>query len=229
MHTLEGMLRASLWARDLSDDQFARVENEMVAREFPAGSFVCRTGEPVASWFGIIEGLLKISLVSKSGKSMTLTGVAPGGWFGEGSVLKTGPRGYDAVALRPSKVACMPRSTFRWLCQVSIPFNRFLVTQLNERCGQFIAMLEADRLLDLDARVAQCLWVLFNPVLYPGFGPRIDISQEEIGNLSGVSRQHVNRALHHLEERGLLRVDHRGITVINVADLRASTGGPDLI
>ena len=38
----------------------------------------------------------------------------------------------------------MSRATFNWLCEVSIPFNRFLVNQINERCGQFIAMLEAD-------------------------------------------------------------------------------------
>lgn len=150
--------------------------------------------------------------------------MAAGGWFGEGSMLKSEPRRYDAIALRATRVACMSRATFNWLCEVSIPFNQFLVNQINERCGQFIAMLQADRLLDRDARVAHCLWVLFNPYLYPGVGPHIEISQEEIGHLSGLSRQHVNKALHLLEDRGLLRVDYRGITITDLVGLGSFNG-----
>jgi CRP-like cAMP-binding protein len=219
MIPLAHMLNASKWATGLSPEHLQRVTAELIQRDVAAGAFVCRKGEPVEHWIGVIDGLLKISIVSPAGRAMTLTGVAAGGWFGEGSMLKSEPRRYDAIALRATRVACMSRGTFNWLCGASIPFNRFLVNQLNERCGQFIAMLEADRLLDRDARVAQCLWVLFNPYLYPGVGPHIEISQEEIGHLSGLSRQHVNKALHLLEQRGLLHVDHRGITITNLTGL----------
>jgi CRP/FNR family cyclic AMP-dependent transcriptional regulator len=214
------ILRASAWADCLSAEQLQRTTAETIVRNVPAGAFVCRTGEPVEHWIGVIEGLLKVSIASAAGRSMTLTGVAAGGWFGEGSMLKTESRRYDVIALRATRVACMPRTTFNWLCQTSVAFNRFLLTQINERCGQFIAMLQAERLFDRDARVAQCLWVLFNPHLYPGFGPHVEISQEEIGHLSGLSRQHVNKALHALEQRGLLQVDHhRGITVTDLQGL----------
>ena len=213
-----------MWARELAPEHLHRASAEIAQKDIRAGAFVCRKGEPVDYWIGVIGGLIKVSIVSPTGRTMTLTGVAAGGWFGEGSMLKTEPRRYDAVALRATRVACMPRATFNWLCQVSIPFNRFLVNQINERCGQFIAMLEADRLFDRDARVAHCLWVLFNPYLYPGFGPHIEISQEEIGNLSGLSRQHVNKALHLLEDRGLLRVDYRGITVNDIGALGRFSG-----
>jgi CRP-like cAMP-binding protein len=224
MLTLPEVLAASMWARELAPEHLHRASAEIAQKDIRAGAFVCRKGEPVDYWIGVIGGLIKVSIVSPTGRTMTLTGVAAGGWFGEGSMLKTEPRRYDAVALRATRVACMPRATFNWLCQVSIPFNRFLVNQINERCGQFIAMLEADRLFDRDARVAHCLWVLFNPYLYPGFGPHIEISQEEIGNLSGLSRQHVNKALHLLEDRGLLRVDYRGITVNDIGALGRFSG-----
>jgi hypothetical protein len=62
----------------------------------------------------------------------------------------------------------MPRATFEWLLDTDIDFNRFLLMQLNERLGQFIAMVEYERLLEPDARVARSLAALFNPVLYPG-------------------------------------------------------------
>ena len=77
-----------------------------------------------------------------------------------------------------------------------------------------------DRLLETDARIARCVASLFNPVLYPGIGPQLQISQEEIGYLAGVSRQRANQALKLLEEEGLLRVEYGGITVIDLEGLR---------
>jgi CRP-like cAMP-binding protein len=184
-----------------------------------AGGFACRKGEPVEYWIGVIEGLLKLSIDSPEGRTATLTGIPAGGWFGEGSLLKTEPRRYDAVALRDSRVALMPRATFDRLLDSSIGFNRFLLHQLNERLAQFIAMLEYERLLDPDARVARCLAWLFNPFLYPGVRQRLQVTQEEIGYRSGVSRQRVNQALQALEGAGLLKAQYGGVTVLDVNGL----------
>jgi CRP-like cAMP-binding protein len=219
LSALADLLRESIWARDLSAEQLARVQAETLERALPAGGYACRKGEPVEHWIGVIEGLLKLGTVSAEGKAATLTGVAAGGWFGEGSLLKTEPRRYDAIALRASRVALMPRSTFYHLLDSSIGFNRFLLRQLNERLAQFIAMLEYERLLDPEARIARCLAWLFNPFLYPGIGQRLQVSQEEIGFLTGVSRQRVNQALRVLEDAGLLKTEYGGITVLDVAGL----------
>jgi CRP-like cAMP-binding protein len=155
-----------------------------------------------------------------TGKTTTFTGLSAGGWFGEGSMLKTDARRYDVVALRESQVAYMNRSTFQWLLDHSIPFNRFLIIQLNERLGQFIGMMEHERLLDTDARLARCLASMFNPVLYPGISREIKISQEEIGFLAGISRQRVNQALRKLEDAALLRIDYGSITILDLDGLR---------
>lgn len=66
-----------------------------------------------------------MSSMSPEGKTVTYSCMLAGGWFGEGSVLKTEARKYDVVALRDTRVAFMPRSTFDWLLDNSIPFNRF--------------------------------------------------------------------------------------------------------
>jgi CRP/FNR family transcriptional regulator, cyclic AMP receptor protein len=87
----------------------------------------------------------------------------------------------------------MPRQTFEWLLESSISFNRFLLRQLNERLGQFIAVIESDRSFDPEERVAHCLANLFNPFLYPGTDRRLELSQEEVGSLAGVSRQRASR------------------------------------
>jgi CRP/FNR family transcriptional regulator, cyclic AMP receptor protein len=220
MTTLSEQLRATLWAATLTEAQMCRVERDAEERFCPAGTPVCRKGEPVDAWIGVLEGLVKIHTVSADGRSVTFTGVPPGGWLGEGSLLKNDPRKYDVLALRDTRVARLPRATFEWLIDNSIAFNRFLLRQLNERLAQFIALIEYERLLDTDARVARCLGELFNPILYPGIGPRLSISQEEIGFLAGVSRQRVNKALRRLEGEGLLSVEYGGISVPDADALR---------
>jgi CRP/FNR family cyclic AMP-dependent transcriptional regulator len=150
---------------------------------------------------------------------MTFAGIGPGGWFGEGSVLKNEKRKYDLVALRDTDLALMNRATFMWLFETSVGFNRYLVHQLNERMGQFIATIEHDRIHDPTARVARNLAWLFNPVLYPNVGKRMEITQEELALLAGLSRQVANKALQTLEEGGLIRVDRGGITVTDIPAL----------
>lgn len=167
-----------------------------------------------------MDGLGKMTNTSATGKVTTFTGVATGSWFGEGSLFKEEPRRYDVIALRDSEVAYMPRATFMWLLDVSIDFNRFLLVQLNERLGFFIGMVECDRLLDPDGRVAHCLAALFNPTLAPGIRPLIKISQEEIGHLAGLSRQRVNHSLKVLEGAGLVRLEYGGVTVLDLEGLK---------
>ncbi|WP_420213840.1 Crp/Fnr family transcriptional regulator [Janthinobacterium fluminis] len=218
--SLQAALRAAIWARTLSAEQMARVEADTFETFVPKGGFVCRKGEPVENWIGIIGGMVKMNNFSPSGKSVTFTGVPPGGWFGEGSLLKHEARKYDAMALRDSRIARMPAETFHWLLDSSLPFTRFLLMQLNERLGQFIGMVENDRLLDLNTRVARCLASMFHSHLYPGIEKLVHISQEEVGLLSGSSRQRANQALQVLEKHGLLRLDYGGIRVLDLEGLR---------
>ena len=221
---LDQLFERSRWAEQLDASQRERVRSETVVREVAANGLVCRKGETVEAWVGVIEGLVKISSVSFEGKLVTFTGVPAGGWFGEGSLLKDEPRRYDVIALRDSLVAYVPRATFQWLLDTSIAFNRFLLVQLNERLGQFIATVEYERLLGPDARVARCIAQLFNPLLYPGSGRQLRISQSEVGYLTGLSRQRANQALQTLEASGLIRVEYGGITVADLDGLSRYEG-----
>jgi CRP-like cAMP-binding protein len=221
VETLGDLLRASQWARSLSPQQLARVEAETVVRDLPVGVPACRKGEPVEHWIGVVDGLVKIASMNAEGKTTTFTGVTSGSWFGEGSLLKDQFRKYDVVTLRESRIAYMPRATFEWLLDTDIGFNRFLLMQLNERLGQFIAMVEHERLLDPDARVARSLASLYNPVLYPGQLMDVQLSQEELGYLSGVSRQRVNQALQVLEKAGLVKLEYGRIRILDLEGLRS--------
>lgn len=224
MATAHDFVRSAIWAAELAEDEIERARRGFTERSFSRGSYVCHRGDKLDYWTGVITGLVKISAISRSGKAMTFAGAGPGGWFGEGSVLKDEPRKYDLVAIRDTRLAMLNKSTFFWLYENSTGFNRFLVRQLNERMGQFIATIEYDRILDPKARVARNLSWLFNPVLYPGTGGHIEITQEELGLLAGVSRQVANRSLQALEEEGLLKVEHERITVLDLDRLSEYEG-----
>ena len=205
----------------MTEEELQRALSGTVERTFAAGAFICMKGEPVEYWMGIIDGLGKMASHWTTGKTTSLTGITNGGWFGEGSLLKNEVRRYDVMALRETRVAMMNRSTFMWLMDHSIPFNRHLITQLNERLGQFIGMMENERLLDIDTRIARVLAAFFNPVLYPGTTNLLQISQEELGYLAGVSRQRANQGLKVLEDAGLVRSEYGGIEVLDLDGLRS--------
>lgn len=218
------MLHRTSWAQSLSAGDFARARQGTTERHVPSGGYICSKGDPVDHWYGVIEGLAKMSSDWVTGKTASFTGIAAGGWFGEGSMLKDETRRYDVVALRDTRVACMRHETFHWLLDNSIGFNRFIINQINERLGLFIGLLESERLLDVDARVARTVAALFHPVLQPETESRVAISQEEIGYLAGVSRQRVNKALKALEEAGFLSTEYGGVTVIDLEGLRRFGG-----
>ena len=210
------------WLLTLTAPERRRAEAALVVGEAEVGDLVCRVGRSPTYWFGVVEGLLKMSNDNADGGSVTYTGVPPGGWFGEGTVMKREPYRYNIQALRRSLVAGLHVDTFHWLLDHSIGFNRFVMNQLNERLGQFIAALEIDRLNNPDARVARNLVSLFNPVLYPGVGEVLRITQQELAYLVGLSRQRVNEALNGLSAQGLIRVEYGGLRVLDLPGLRAT-------
>lgn len=208
------------WLQGLLPNERERALADLKVVKVEVGELLCRVGRPVTYWFGVIDGLLKTSNDTSMGIPITFTGLPPGGWFGEGTVIKREAYRYNIQALRRSTVAGLTVDTFHWLLDRSIPFNRFILQQLNERLGQFMAAREIDRLSDPDARVARSLAALFHPILYPGVGSLLRITQQELGYLVGLSRQRVNEALKRLDESGAIRVEYGGVRVLDLERLR---------
>ena len=218
----EGELQAIPWLALLAPAERERAVDDLRVAEAVPGETLCRMGRPVTYWFGVVDGLLKMSSDNAEGQTMTFTGIPPGGWFGEGTALKREAYRYNIQALRKSLVAGLHVDTFHWLLDHSIGFNRFVMNQLNERLGQFIAAREIDRMTNPDIRVARSLASLFNPVLYPGVGEVLRITQQELAYLVGLSRQRVNEALTTLQARALIQVEYGGLRVLDLPALRSS-------
>jgi CRP/FNR family transcriptional regulator, cyclic AMP receptor protein len=217
----ERLAAIARWSHGLPEAERERARRGIVEKTYPAGSYICHLGDRFDVWTGVIDGLVKLSTSSDSGKMVSFAGLPSGAWFGEGTVIKGEPRRYDLVALRETRLALMDSATFFWLFNNSVGFNRFLVLQLNERLGHFIGLVETDRLLDAPARIVRALSFLFNPELHPNVGLCLSITQEEIGLLSGLSRQATNKALKQLVEEGVVSLERGGVAIRAWADLNA--------
>lgn len=218
------------WLSRLQSDEHERAVLDLRVGVAQPGEMICRVGRPATYWFGVMDGLLKVSVLTLQGRTTTYTGIAPGGWFGEGTVIKQEPYRYDAQALRRSRIAGLPIATFHWLLDHSIGFNRFVMEQLNERVGQFIGTLSAERMSGPEQRVAHSLLALSNPRLFHNVGRELHITQQELAYLVGLSRQRVNLALRALASRGLVRVEYGRLRILDLPALRrlgADANPPD--
>jgi CRP/FNR family transcriptional regulator, cyclic AMP receptor protein len=220
MIAADHLKRIAVWSRGLSEKEIEVARAGVVEKSYGVNEFICMRGDRWEYWTGVITGLIRIGAGSEDGKAVSLTGLTSGAWFGEGTLLKNEPRRYDAVALRETRLALMERATFHWLFENSVAFNRFLVELLNERLGQFMGLVEYGRMLDAKGRLARSIASLFNPILYPDAARHLDLTQEELGAISGISRQNTNQCLKTLEKEGLLRLEYGGVTVIDLEKLR---------
>ena len=115
MSARDELRRIAFWADQLTEGEAARDLKGMSERRFAAGRYVCHRGDRFDAWTGVVTGLVKLSAISRDGKAMTFAGIGPGGWFGEGTILKNEARKYNIVALRDTRLAMMNRATFVWL------------------------------------------------------------------------------------------------------------------
>ena len=208
------------WLRPLTADERDRVAPQLRIGDAEPGELICRRGRTATYWFGVVDGLLKMSTETADGHTITYSGLTAGSWFGEGTVMKPEPYRYNVQALRKSLVAGLTVDTFHWLLDHSIGFNRFVMNQRNERLAQFIGTIEADRTPSPEQRVARNLAALANPVLFPGVGEVLRITQQELAYLVGLSRQRVNEALKTLAAQDVLRIEYGGLRILDLSALR---------
>jgi CRP/FNR family transcriptional regulator, cyclic AMP receptor protein len=219
--SLADLLARTSWYQDMPPDVQDRVLADVREQHFRQGEVVAARGAAADQWIGVAEGLLKASTIFRTGKVVMFMPIPEGSWVGEGSVLKGELRRYDVVSMRASRVVMIPGTTVRWLADTSHQFCHMMMKRLNERLGQYIGMVEIDRLSDAAARVARVLATLYNPTLHPGMSPVVSLSQAELGELIGLSRQSINAALKRLDAEGLIRAEYGGVAICDLGALQA--------
>lgn len=204
------------WLQVLDPDNRAWAAQRVQVHELEPHDVLCMCGDQPTHWHGTLQGLLKLSNDSRDGRPITYAGLPASGWFGEGTLIKKEPYRYNVSALRASSVGSLPIAAFHHLLEVSLEFNRFLMAQINERLGQFMAARVTDRMRNPEIRVARSLSALFNPVLYPTVDTFFQITQQELAYLIGIPRQRINEALQQLANKGVLELGYGGVRVIDI-------------
>ena len=217
----QAFVRNSDWARDVCQGTLDNLLAATSVRELQAGEVLCRQGEPATHWYGIMHGLLRQDTLCEDGTVTSLTAGPMGIWVGEGALLLRQSRRYELSAMRDSRVACMGASAFEQAFAEDADFNAAISHLLSNHLHFYIELFADQRRLDVERRVARILVTL---VGHSRHGPhlRIDITQDELAGLVGVSRQRVSQALHELKARSLLELSYAGVTVLDLAGLGSS-------
>ena len=215
-------LQKQPWFAQLTEEMQTHVANTTFTLAGSKGQVLLPAGGEVQGWYAVLSGLVKLQSSSCQGRLSAFIGVPDGEWFGEGSVLKAEQRRYDVIALRDTELLCLPRVQFNELLAHCLPFNHFLVTHMNRRLGQAMAIIEAGRLRAPEQRVALYL----SGVFWQG-RRRLVLSQEELGHLAGLSRQTVNRALKSMEQQGLVSLEFGRVTMLDEQALAAYAIQPE--
>ena len=204
------------WFHSLSPGRQEEVRDAVQTLRGDKSETMLAAGTQVRGWYAVLSGLVMLHSPEARGRHSAFLGVPDGEWFGEGSAMKPEPRRYHVVALRETRLLCLPLPLFAGLRDTSLAFNQFLANHLNMRLGQAMAIIEAGRMRSPEHRVA-----LYLSPLFWRSTRRILLTQEELGHLAGLSRQTVNRVLRSLEGLHIVTLDFGRVAVVDDDALRA--------
>lgn len=208
------MNKAALLSRSMLFASLADQELEDLAalahfRHIEPRQIVCQQGSRGEQMFAIVSGRVKVAVSSEEGKEAIFDVLGPGDFFGEISLLDGLGRSASVTAVEAGEILVIGRESFlRFLERhpvIAIKLLAVLCKRLRAADGQ----LEDIHFLSLPARLAKTLTTLAERHgRQTGEGVRIDlrISQEELGNLVGASRESVNKQLKAWEAQGKLSV-----------------------
>jgi len=185
------------------------------------GATIVSKGDPGNSLIAVISGTVKISVSSPDGRSAILNLIGPGGTFGEVAVLDGLARTADATANTNCEIYVIDRRDFlpfvRSQPALAMKFIELLCTKLRWTSDQ----VEEVILQNLPGRLASALLRLTEKdKLAPG-GRTIAITQQEISEMVGMTRESINKQLRAWETRNWVRLEHGAIVVLDLEQVQA--------
>jgi CRP-like cAMP-binding protein len=210
----------------MSDDQMRMVEERTVMREIRRKEVLYLPGDAGDRIYLLKRGIVKISTLTDDGKEIILALLRKGEVFGEESVLEDAPRDHMAEAYEDALICVITRQDFMGILRAH-PEMAFKVTKLvGFRLKTLRNRVEGLLFKGAPARLAQTLLDLARDhgvkdaegILLP-----LRLSQQDLANLIGVTRESVNLALADFRERGLVETDGRSLRLRRPDELRTLT------
>ena len=217
------VLRQAPLFSSLDDDAAASLRSSMSETRIGRGDVLFLEGDSGVRLYVVTDGKIKLGRTSADGRENLLAILGPGQMFGELSLFDPGPRSATATAVTPCTLMSLGHDELlRWLeDQPSVA--RALLHQLAARLRKTSDVVADLVFSDVPGRVAKALLDLsrrFGRTADDGIHVHHDLTQEELAQLVGASRETVNKALADFAMRGWLRLEPRSVVLIEVERLR---------
>ena len=215
------LARAGIF-QGVDSEAVAALISEMDTVEFPKGTTIFEEGEPGDRLYIIVDGKIKLARHAPDGRENLRSVMGPSDMFGELSIFDPGPRTSSAVCVTDVTCATMDSTMLRQWIDNHPEISQQLLRVLARRLRRTNASLADLIFTDVPGRVAKTLLQLATRFgVHEGGALRVnhDLTQEEIAQLVGASRETVNKALATFAHRGWIRLEGKSVLIVNTEHL----------
>jgi CRP/FNR family cyclic AMP-dependent transcriptional regulator len=212
----EKLIRNSVIFGGVDDELLRALVQLSRTRRVRKGTMLFQQGDEGDALYGVVDGLIRICIAGESGKELTLGLMETGDIFGEIALLDGLPRSADAYAAEDSTLLVIDRAQFLPMLERGGRLARHVIELLCERLRENTERLGEHAFLNLGARLARKLHALaIAHGRHDGGAVVIDVklSQTELAQMLGVTREAVNKQLQQWTRQGLLRLERGHITI----------------
>ncbi len=193
-------------------------------------------GDEAGAFYGIEAGRVRFSAASPDGKEFVLDYADAGQWFGEIGLFDAGPRVVDAHTATATELVELSRGDLLEICRAAPELPLRFIELFSARIRVAEEIIVDAAFLTLPARLAKRLLALAEDpsrteraVQGSNTAPSVRISQDELGRLTGVTRESAGRQLKSWEREGLVALEYGRVRLLDAAALRrivaTQTGG----
>ena len=195
----------------LSPSQLSHLNSLLRSASFPAGSNFITAEQPGEVIYVLLEGTVKIYISHSDGRDVILAFLGPGDTVGEMSLVDSSGRSANVVATERSRLLWMDRATFQACLQEIAPLANNLIRLLAKRLRFANEQIQALCTLDVPGRLARQILALADRYGTPGTGGEVEVplrlTQSDLGEIVGASRERVNQVVVELKQKGTITVD----------------------
>jgi CRP/FNR family transcriptional regulator, cyclic AMP receptor protein len=213
----ETLRRAGLF-QGVDPDAVEALSNEFEIIEAPRGTTLFHEGDPGESLFIVLSGKVKLGRRSSDGRENLVAIMGPADQFGELSLFDPGPRTATATVVTDARVARLPKAALQKWVQDRPQIAMQLLRVVARRLRRTNTMLADLIFVDVPGRVAKQLLQLaqrFGSIDNGQLRVTHDLTQEELAQLVGASRETVNKALADFASRGWLRLEGKSVVILD--------------
>ena len=208
------LLRAHPFFKKMDDPMIDRLALHAITRKMKKSAVVFHKGDIGTSLYAVCAGAIRISSPSEQGKDAIFNLIVPGEIFGEIAFLDGGERTADAVVIESGELLVIERRDFLPMLADHPEVAMKLIEILCERLRRTSEQVEDIVFLSLPIRLAKVLLHLYRRAIAASPTGKIRVTQRELSQMIGVSRESANKQLQTWQRRKWLKVERGGISIL---------------